>query len=380
MLDDLLEAECRPATAGDIAVINLHSATRASWSRFWRDPGRPGVAELVVEQEQTAASFLGVLGAFDRLEGLADEFQRAYAEPVRVELVRAQLAALTHRFDEARLRLSNAVAQGAAPMLTQRLSLSIDQACGTDLDAVLAERRRIAAASNNLADLVPLAALLADLGEADEADKTYRKALRGYDDVSPFAPAWACFQLGCLWGEVVAEPDHERAAMWYRKAIDYLPAYVKARVHLAEIELNDDRLAKAEALLRPALTSGDPEVAWRLADALHAAGRTDEADHHLRLARDGFEALLGKHLLAFADHGAEFYAGSGNDPQRAFELARANLANRPTLRAFAQAHDTAVGAGDQQAAATIAAAAEARWASTAAFRSSPLRAAAEAKT
>jgi hypothetical protein len=43
------------------------------------------------------------------------------------------------------------------------------------------------------------------------------------------------------------------------------------------------------------------------------------------------------HLLAFADHAAEFYAGSGNDRRRALELARANAANRPTLRAITQA-------------------------------------------
>ena len=61
----------------------------------------------------------------------------------------------------------------------------------------------------------------------------------------------------------------------------------------------------------------------------------------------GFEALLEKHPLAFADHGAEFYAGSGNDARRALELARINVANRPTLRAFEQAHAIAIAAGDR---------------------------------
>ena len=54
-------------------------------------------------------------------------------------------------------------------------------------------------------DLVPLGALLADLGEFDEADRIYRQALREYRDVSPFAVAWVCFQLGVLWGELVPE-------------------------------------------------------------------------------------------------------------------------------------------------------------------------------
>jgi hypothetical protein len=51
-------------------------------------------------------------------------------------------------------------------------------------------------------------------------------------------------------------------------------------------------------------------------------------------------------LLAFADHGAEFYLGSGNDAARAIELARINVANRPTLRALKQAQATALASGD----------------------------------
>ena len=65
-------------------------------------------------------------------------------------------------------------------------------------------------------------------------------------------------------------------------------------------------------------------------------------------ARRGFERLLEKHLLAFADHGAEFYAGSGNDPARALHWRCINVANRPTLRAFEQAHAIAVARGRMQ--------------------------------
>ena len=92
----------------------------------------------------------------------------------------------------------------------------------------------------------------------------------------------------------------------------------------------------------------------------------------MQAARSGFEVLLGKHLLAFADHGAEFYSGSGNDAERAFELASINLANRPTLRAFEQAYATAVGAGKSDCASEILAAAEERWGDTAAFGASSL--------
>src|SRR5262249_10874002 len=158
--------------------------------------------------------------------------------------------------------------RGAPPEARDRLALSIDQACGTRLDTVLEARQRMAAQSRGLEDLVPLAALLADLREFDAADEVYRRALREYRDVSPFAVAWVCFQLGVLWGERVAEPQTSRAAVWYRRAIAFLPSYVKARVHLAEMHTSCGRPADTEALLLPALASGDPEVRWRLADAM----------------------------------------------------------------------------------------------------------------
>jgi hypothetical protein len=111
---------------------------------------------------------------------------------------------------------------------------------------------------------------------------------------------------------------------------------VRARVHLAEIFAGQGHLRDAEALLRPAVASGDPEVRWRLADVLIAQERFEEGETQLEAARAGFDALLEKHLLAFADHAAEFYAGSGNVRHRALALARANVANRPTRRAVTQ--------------------------------------------
>jgi hypothetical protein len=179
--------------------------------------------------------------------------------------------------------------------------------------------------------------LLADLREFAEADQVYRRALQVYEDVSPFAVAWACFQLGVLWGELVPEPQMTRAADWYRRAIEYVPAYVKARVHLAEIHMRCGEAVVAEGLLTPAIASGDPEVRWRLGEAMAAQGRVSEAEAQVAEARSGFERLLEKHLLAFADHAAEFYAASGNDIHRALALARINVANRSTQRAVEQA-------------------------------------------
>ena len=159
---------------------------------------------------------------------------------------------MTHRFAEARSYLQEARVYGALPAAANRLSLEHRSGLRNRLDAVLETRRQMAAESGRLEDLVPLGALLADLREFDEADRIYHRALREYQDVSPFALAWVCFQLGVLWGELVPEPQPSRAAQWYRKAIEYLPCYVKARVHLAEIYLRDEKVGDAEALLIPA--------------------------------------------------------------------------------------------------------------------------------
>ena len=322
----LAEPDLPRATDGEIAAINLASARRRAWARLAQDPRFPGAAEAIVYNENLTAQFLGDLDALDRLEALASQFARM-DDSFRSVFVQAEVASTVHRFADARDHLARAALMGGPREEIERHSLSIDQACGVELDAVLAARRRIATASGRLEDLVPLGAVLADLERFTEADAVYRQAFNSYDDVSPFPLAWVCFQLGMLWGELVSIPDLNLAALWYRRAIAYLPGYVKARVHLAEICTSQDQTDDAEALLLPALSSPDPEVRWRLADVLIVQGRLEEAEIQLAAARSGFDDLLGKHFLAFADHAAELYAGSGNDCQRALELARANVAN-----------------------------------------------------
>ena len=366
------ELDFPAATDGEIAVINLESARHQSWSRFWHSPQRPGVVEYIVEQEQMTLQFLSDANALDRLDLLIEQLARIDVEPMRIALIQAQVASTTHRFAEARSYLQEARLYGPLPAAANRLLLSIDQACGDRLDAVLETRRQMAAESGRLEDLVPLGALLADLREFDEADRIYQRALRVYDDVSPFAVAWVCFQLGVLWGELVPESQPSRAEKWYRQAIDYVPGHVKARVHLSEIHLEQRMIGDAEALLIPVLASGDPEVDWRLSDVMVAQGKTLERKAYLERAVRGFEALLDKHLLAFADHGAEFFSGSGDDPDRAFQLARINLANRPTLRAFEQTYEAAVGADQPEAASDILSAAKILWGASHAFSLSPL--------
>jgi hypothetical protein len=214
--------------------------------------------------------------------------------------------------------------------------------------------------------------VLTDLREFADAHQIYTQGFRGYSDVSPFPPASVCFQLGVLWGELVPEPDTARAAQWYERAIDYLPRYTKVRVHLAEIYSRSGQLNKALALLIPMVSTGDPEVCWRLCGVMARQGKFADAKMQMQAAQSGFEALLERHFLAFADHAAEFYAESGIDLRRALDLACHNVANRPTLRAFEQAHAIAVRVGDVDVATELLAEATRRCGTSAAFRSSPM--------
>jgi hypothetical protein len=367
-----LETDYLLTTDGEIALINLESARRRSWNRFFTDPQREGVAETVVMHEQLTAQFVGDVDALDRMESLTDSLAAALPSSARTALIQAQVSSIAHRFTDARRYLAQSESGGVPTDDIRLLELNIDQACGANLDRVLDLRREIARKSGRLEDLVPLGALLADLRMFIDAHQIYTRGLSGYTDVSPFPPASVCFQLGMLWGELVPEPDVARAAQWYKRATDYVPNYTKARVHLAEIYSRGGQLSEALALLTPLVGTGDPEICWRLSDVMARQGKFADAEVQMQAARSGFESLLERHFLAFADHGAEFYAESGIDLRRALDLARRNVANRPTLRAFEQAHAIAVRAGDVNVATELLAEAIRRCGTSAAFRSSPM--------
>ena len=64
--------------------------------------------------------------------------------------------------------------------------------------------------------------------------------------------------------------------------------------------------------------------------------------------------LLASHRAAFLDHGAEFFAGPGADPDRALAMARENLESRRNGRAFVVAIESALAAGQPAEACALA--------------------------
>ena len=104
----MFEALDLQTTDGEIAVINLESARRRSWNRFFADPLREGVAETVVEQEQLTAQFVGDVQALDRLKALVEQLARVESASARAALIQAQVASMMHRFADARAFLARA--------------------------------------------------------------------------------------------------------------------------------------------------------------------------------------------------------------------------------------------------------------------------------
>src|SRR5215475_7571169 len=116
-------------TDGKIAVINLESRRRRSWSRFYEDPMRDGAAEFVIENEQLTLEFVGDISALERVELFAARLDQAGPASARAALVRAQVASMAHRFSDARHYLAQAETGGAPTAEVDRLRLNIDQAC-----------------------------------------------------------------------------------------------------------------------------------------------------------------------------------------------------------------------------------------------------------
>ena len=372
MLEQSLIEELLTVTNGEIALANNESSRRRAWDRFFRSPLQEGGAESVIEHEKTVLQFRGDFFSLDRLELMLEEMARCGPYAPRIALIHAEVASMGHRFIDARRHLEQAQSDLALSAEAAKLRLTIDQACGLNVDAVLRERHRSARAAGRMQDFVALGALLADLGDFAEADACYQQAIRRYREASPFPIAWVWFQRGVLWGELMPDTRPDVAERFYRRAVDLLPGFVRAHVHLAEILISHERFEEAEATLLPVVESCDAEAHWRLSDALVAQGRSAEAAVRLKTAHDLFDLCLTHHLLAFADHGAAFFADSGADNHRAVELAKVNVANRPTLRACEQAYAITIEAGDRTAASGILAQSRQLWGNTRAFQLSKL--------
>lgn len=357
-------------TDGELARLNHESVLNRCRNVLNTSFDRTGVIDSLIDEEQKRVQFLGDYAALDRLSVLSEKILSISDITGNHYLAAAQIASALHHFPAAIDFLTLADRNGADPELISPVRLSIDQATGQNLNMVLTQRLDRANRLGGIQNLVPLAALYADLGEYETAHLTYLRAIREYADLSPFALAWVCFHLGVLHGEKIPEPDLDEAAGWYEAAITYIPQYVHARVHLSEIYIERNQMNQAAALLDTIIDTRDPEVFWRYAQLQEGLNNTVESENYLLKAKARFQELISHHELGFADHAVEFYLGTNQEKDRTFELAYKNLRNRPTLSAFEAAYSASLADLKQDCARALAAEAFEKWGSIPAYKHS----------
>ena len=304
-------------TDGAIAIANLdHLIAQAA--------GDAGIDELLLLRSKTLADH----AALDRVVALAETDSHAAGALLR----RSRSRAAVHRFNEALADAEAAARAGADSSTVEAQRASILVAIGR-ADEALAALESNVAQRPGFASHSALATAYAAVGRLDEADRLYAAALDELDTTSPFPHAWIWFMRGRMWAEQGDDP--RRGEAMYARAVRHLPAFVVANIHLAELEVRRGDGPAAMARLERLTRSSDEPEAWALLGQLHvSAGQRSRGEREIERARTGFEALLSKHPLAFADHAAEFYLGAGDAPEQAWALAQQNLAARPTRRAY----------------------------------------------
>jgi tetratricopeptide (TPR) repeat protein len=287
---------------------------------------------------------LGRIADYELAEALAEQLVQEAPVDGKACLARARTRAVFHRFAEALADLDAAARLGVDGDTLEAERATIYQALGR-YDKALALRRGAVERRPDFATLGALAGLQAERGEVNEAESLFSEARRRTLGVSPFPVALLDFQHGLMWLE---QDDLDAARAWFDAAQRRLPAYAPAVGHLAEVDMALGKGDAAAAGLR-SLTAfaDDPEYVGLLAGLLSRQGQREEARQWRMQAAARYDELMMRHPAAFADHAAEFWLTTGDDVERALQLAGENLAMRQTPRAYALFQRVALAYADQ---------------------------------
>lgn len=347
--DDLPQVQ-RNTTNGSTARKNLDAMIDGRRGLVERRPNdlsaRILLASLLLERTQYAGTFDDFDEAFEHAEAAVER----HPDDGRAHLLLGQVQSAVHEFDAALVSIEEAEAHGVDG---HDLWLTIQLARGENLDEVLAERKAQAAAYPTFGNHAAYAAARAAVGDFEGSDQSYYDALTSYADVSPLPFAWVAFQRGVMWSEMADRPEYGCA--FYGAGLSRLPTYVVATTHMSEIESRSDHGPAIERMRGIVDKTSDPEPAGFLGELLLLQNPDDpEAPALIAWAKARYDELLGKYPLAFADHGAEFFMGPGDDAERALQLALSNLENRRNDRAYSIGIEAALNADRPQLACELA--------------------------
>ena len=323
--------ERHSTTAGSIAIANLDAQIASAADD-----------EAGVELLLARSRYLSDYEALDHALAIAERNHATGQGMLRA----TQAYAATHQFVQALNELSAAEHAGVDPAAIEAVRAPILIATGHATE-VLSQLETQASTHPGYASHSALAIAYAEVGRYLQADELYAQAMADLDTTSPFPYAWINFARGLMWAERAG--DLHRGERFYAEALAYLPDFAVANIHMAEIEVVRGDLVPAAARLKRVLArTREPEAMALLGVIQIRMGDEAPGARLIEEARARFEQLLLRQPLAFADHAAEFYLGPGNNAERAWQLARQNLANRETPRAFSLAIKAARSAGHAQ--------------------------------
>jgi tetratricopeptide (TPR) repeat protein len=361
-------------TSQSIAIPNLNAQISGGEKRLLKRPNDLSLLKTLIDLYLYRVRFLGDVTDYDRAMVLATEPFREdnSPQPSRAFLNRSVLRAALHQFEGALADLDLAQMAGTSTKSLSRRRRMIALAQG-DRDPVLNAYAHRPDSEFGFRELTELAAAKMSAGEFDSADALFVRALNVYSGVSPFLVAWVYFERGRMWAEEAN--NGALGQKMYAVALQHLPSYVTANVHMAELEANsgavDDAIARLLSVNR---ANVDPEVPALLSELYEKKGQKAQASSYLKQALALYELLLKRYPAAFYDHATEFYLGPGGDSKRALVLALANLKNRPTERAYRLVMDASFEAKDWATACKTARMIENRASRSVAFLNSRTRA------
>ncbi len=309
-------------TSAEVYLGNLDARIASLESRLAAGDG--GRAETLAAQRYHRYKVRGRLEDADRALDLLAARHRDGTLSADGHALYATMLSGLHRFPDAEALLAAAVEAGADPAATRNLQADLDVALGR-YDRLAADLAADARPPGDFYALAHRADLRVLQGDLAGAERLYLAAQTLYNDVNPVPLAWLHTQMGIAYLRFGRIEDARR---FFAAAVERLPGYYLAEEHLAECEalLGDTEAARAR-YHRVIAATGNPEFAAALAGLERDAGNTALADALQALARTGYDDLLRRHPLAYAQHAAEFYVEIG-EPARAHALARENAALR----------------------------------------------------
>ncbi len=307
-----------------------------------RIAARPKSAHLypaLIGSHMLRARFLSKLDSYERAVELSEAYVELDTRNKNTYLTRAGVHGALHRFPAALADIDKARELGASQGQIDRAQISILAALG-DLDRALTLAKSVADKTPTHANLGLLAVLHGQSGDLDYAENTFRAALKAFRSVSPWQFSWLCFQWGRMYedaGQLV------RARHMYEIVYARLPQYAESTGHLAGLlAVAGDPERARPMLLELVANTDDPEYIGLLAEVENQMGNRQRAAELAAQATTSYNRLIDRYPEAFADHAARYFLEMGNNPTRAFELAKRNLRVRQSSSAYALALDSAL--------------------------------------